>query len=130
LKVYLRLGWLKLHAYYEKLTSIAYAGVLVMNPYRKLPFLKELWQQIPKATATGYYNDCKRRLAAHWELNYKNREIEGGIEPPSLIDTINYNSYTRQRMQFRNSRQQASDQSQVAAAAAAAMLLQTTSWTS
>jgi hypothetical protein len=30
--------WLKLHAYYEKLTSIAYAGAIVMNPYRKLPF--------------------------------------------------------------------------------------------
>jgi hypothetical protein len=83
-----------------------------MNPYRKLPFLKELWQQIPKATATGYYNDCKRRLAVHWELNYKNRKIEGGIESPSLIDIINYNSYISQRMQFRNSRQQASDQSQ------------------
>jgi hypothetical protein len=37
LKVYLRLGWLKLHAYYEKLTSIAYAGSIVINPYRKTP---------------------------------------------------------------------------------------------
>jgi hypothetical protein len=91
LKVYLRLRWLKLHAYYEKLTSIAYAGVLVMNPYRKLPFLKELWQQIPKAIATGYYNDCKRKLAAHWELNYKNREIEDGIEPPQPIQRRFYN---------------------------------------
>jgi hypothetical protein len=47
LKVYLRLGWLKLHAYYEKLTSVAYAAAIVMNPYRKLPFLTRLWQQVP-----------------------------------------------------------------------------------
>jgi hypothetical protein len=42
LKVYLRLGWLKLHAYYEKLTLVAYAAAIVMNPYRKLPFLTRL----------------------------------------------------------------------------------------
>jgi hypothetical protein len=44
LKVYLRLGWLKFHTYYEKLTLIAYASSIVMNPYRKLPFLTRLWQ--------------------------------------------------------------------------------------
>jgi hypothetical protein len=80
--------------------------------YRKLPFLKELWQQIPKATATGYFNDCKSRLTALWEESYKNREIEDEIEPPSLVDVINYNSYTSQRMRYRNSRQQARDPSQ------------------
>jgi hypothetical protein len=47
LKVYLRLGWLKLHAYYEKLTLIAYAAAIIMNFYRKLPFLTRLWQQVP-----------------------------------------------------------------------------------
>jgi hypothetical protein len=34
LKVYVRLGWLKLHDYYEKLTSVAYAGVQAINPFR------------------------------------------------------------------------------------------------
>jgi hypothetical protein len=62
LKVYLRLGWLKLHAYYEKLTSIAYAGAVVMNPFRKLPFLQQLWQQVPGPKAAGYLRDCKTRL--------------------------------------------------------------------
>jgi hypothetical protein len=33
LKVYLRLDWLKIHAYYEKLTLIAYAGSIIMNLY-------------------------------------------------------------------------------------------------
>jgi hypothetical protein len=47
LKIYIRLGWSKLHDYYEKLTSVAYAGVQILNPFRKLPFLKQLWQQVP-----------------------------------------------------------------------------------
>jgi hypothetical protein len=36
LKVYVRLGWLKFHDYYEKLASVAYAGVQAINPFRKL----------------------------------------------------------------------------------------------
>jgi hypothetical protein len=102
LKVYLRLGWLKLHAYYEKLTSIAYAGAIVMNPYRKPPYLTRLWQQVPDPQATSYFNDCKTRLRALWEIEYKNREIDGEIQA-SPLDTVSYRDYTSLRMQYRNS---------------------------
>jgi hypothetical protein len=103
LKVYLRLGWLKLHACYEKLTSVAYAGAVVMNPYRKLEFLSRLWKQIPDPQATGYYNDCKKRLKALWEKRYKDREVEDETLQPSLIDVVNYRDYTSLRMQYQNS---------------------------
>jgi hypothetical protein len=101
LKVYLKLGWLKLHAYYEKLTSIAYAGSIVMNPYRKLPFLTRFWQQVPDPQATSYFNDCKTRLRDLWERHYKNRELEGEILANSA-NTAHYRDYTSLRMQFRN----------------------------
>jgi hypothetical protein len=102
LKVYLRLGWLKLHAYYEKLTSIAYAGSIVINPYRKLPFLTRLWQQIPNSQATSYFNDCKTRLRDLWKMHYKNRELKNGILANSA-NTAHYRDYTSLQMQFRNS---------------------------
>jgi hypothetical protein len=35
LKVYIRLAWLKLYFYYEKLTSIAYAGVVAISSFKK-----------------------------------------------------------------------------------------------
>jgi hypothetical protein len=101
LKVYLRLGWLKLHAYYEKLTSIAYASSIVMNPYRKLPFLTRLWQQVPDLQATSYFKDCKTRLRDLSERHFKNRELEGGILANSA-NTAHYRDYTSLRMQFRN----------------------------
>jgi hypothetical protein len=88
LKVYLRLGWLKLHAYYEKLTSVAYAGAVVMNPYRKLEFLSRLWKHIPDNQATGYYNNCKKRLKALWEKRYKDREVEDEILQPALLTSL------------------------------------------
>jgi hypothetical protein len=103
LKVYLRLGWLKFHAYYEKLTSVAYAAAIVMNPYRKFSFLTRLWQQVPDPQATSYYNDCNKRLRELWEKDYKKREIEDENDPPSLVDVINYRDYTSLRMQYRNS---------------------------
>jgi hypothetical protein len=103
LKVYLRLGWLKLHAYYEKLTSIAYAGAIVMNPYRKHQFLTRLWQQVPEPQATSYFNECKTRLRALWEKHCKDRDFEGEIAQPSLVDVTNYREYTSLRMQYRNS---------------------------
>jgi hypothetical protein len=101
LKVYLRLGWLKLHAYYEKLTSIAYAGSIIMNPYRKLPFLTRLWQQIPDLQATSYFKDCKTRLRDLSARHFKNKELEGGILANS-VNTAHYRDYTSLRMQFRN----------------------------
>jgi hypothetical protein len=110
LKIYLRLGWLKLHAYYEKLTLIAYAAAIVINPYRKLPFLTRLWQQVPNPQATSYFNDCKTRLRDLWKTHYKDRKLEDGI-PANLADTINYRDYTSLRMQFRNSLK-SNDQSQ------------------
>jgi hypothetical protein len=77
LKVYVRLGWLILHDYYEKLTSVAYAGVQAINSFRNLTFLKQLWQQVPDPLAIGYYDDCKKRLQDLWEYDYKHREPNG-----------------------------------------------------
>jgi hypothetical protein len=103
LKVYLRLGWLKLHAYYEKLILIAYSGAIVMNSYRKLSFLTRPWQQVPNDQAISYFNNCKTRLRDLWEAQYKDREVKGEILQPSLINVINYRDYTSLRMQYRNS---------------------------
>jgi hypothetical protein len=74
-----------------------------MNPYRKLPFLTRLWQQVPDPQATSYYNDCNKRLRELWEKDYKEREIEDENDPPSLVDVIKYRDYTSLRMQYRNS---------------------------
>jgi hypothetical protein len=100
LKVYLRLGWLKLHGYYAKLTSIAYMAAVVLNPYRKLPFLSSLWHKVPSALATGYFNDCKRRLRELWKRCYKSREINGEVQQPAATT---YNDYANLRLRFRNS---------------------------
>jgi hypothetical protein len=94
---------LKLHAYYEKLTSVAYAAAIVINPYQKLPFLTRLWQQVPNPQATSYYNNYNKRLRELWEKDYKKREIEDENDPPNLINIINYRNYTSLRMQYRNS---------------------------
>jgi hypothetical protein len=42
LKVYLKLGWVKLNTYYSGLTAMAYAGALVMNPLKKTAALRIL----------------------------------------------------------------------------------------
>jgi hypothetical protein len=83
--------------------------VQILNPFRKIPFLKQLWQQVPDTLATGYYNDCKKRLQDLWESDYKHKEPggaqfasapdgDGQPEPPSLIDVINHRDYVQKRL--------------------------------
>jgi hypothetical protein len=76
LKVYLKLAWLKLYSYYEKLTSIAYAGVVAISPFKKFPALETLWLQLPRRTSDGYLDECKQKLKKLWETYYKNKKIE------------------------------------------------------
>jgi hypothetical protein len=90
LKVYIRLAWLKLYSYYEKLISIAYAGVIAMSPFKKFQALKTLWAQLPRRTSDGYLNECKHKLKGLWETYYKNREIEKTpvtMETPKFSDS-------------------------------------------
>jgi hypothetical protein len=97
LKVYLRLAWLKLYSYYEKLISIAYAGVVAMSPFKKFPALETLWSQLPRRTSDGYLDECKQKLKELWETHYKNREIE---ETPVTMGTPRFSDSAMLRLQW------------------------------
>lgn len=47
LKVFIKLGWKKLHKYYSRLTSAAYVGAVVFNPTKKWRLLDRLWSRVP-----------------------------------------------------------------------------------
>jgi hypothetical protein len=95
LKVYVRLAWLKLHFYYEKLTSIAYAGVIAISPFKKFQALETLWAQLPRRTSDGYLNECKHKLKGLWETHYKNREIE---KTPVIMGTFRFSDSAMLRL--------------------------------
>jgi hypothetical protein len=95
LKVYLRLAWLKLHFYYEKLISIAYAGVIAMSSFKRFPALETLWLQLSRRTSDGYLNECKQKLKKLWETHYKNKKIE---ETPVIMGTPKFSDSAMLRL--------------------------------
>jgi hypothetical protein len=97
LKVYIKLAWLKLYSYYEKLTSIAYASVIAMNPFKKFQALETLWAQLPRRTYDGYLNECKHKLKGLWETHYKNREIE---KTPVTMGTPRFSNSAMLQLQW------------------------------
>jgi hypothetical protein len=88
---------LKLHSYYEKLISIAYAGIVAMSPFKKFQALKTLWAQLSRRTSDGYLNECKHKLKGLWETYYKNRKIE---ETPVTMGTPRFSNSAMLRLQW------------------------------
>jgi hypothetical protein len=97
LKVYIKLAWLKLYFYYEKLTSIAYAGVIAISPFKKFQALETLWAQLSRRTSDGYLNECKHKLRGLWETHYKDREIE---ETSVIMGTPRFSDSVMLRLQW------------------------------
>ena len=75
LKVFIKLGWKKLHKYYDLLTGAAYVGAVVFNPTKKWRLLDLLWSRVPSRKAKSWRLDYERRLLQIWE-RYKDREVD------------------------------------------------------
>jgi hypothetical protein len=86
LKVYLRLGWVKLNTYYSGLTAMAYPGALVMNPFKKTAVLRILWSQQPRNQAKKWSKDYLDELKDTRVKRYKERKIESPIEELGTVD--------------------------------------------
>jgi hypothetical protein len=54
LKIYIRLGWKKLNAYYGKLTSTTYVAAVVFHPCKKWRALERLWSQLLSRQTSGW----------------------------------------------------------------------------
>ncbi|KJK73923.1 hypothetical protein H634G_10784 [Metarhizium anisopliae BRIP 53293] len=74
-KVFIKLGWKKLHKYYALLTSGAYAGAVIFNPAKKWRFLDQLWSRVPARKAQGWRADYEEKLLQIWENNYRGRDV-------------------------------------------------------
>ncbi len=75
LKVFIKLGWKKLHKYYNRLTSAAYVGAVVFNPAKKWRLLDRLWSRVPSRKVKSWRLDYEARLLEIWET-YKERDID------------------------------------------------------
>ncbi|OWT43206.1 hypothetical protein VFPPC_18521 [Pochonia chlamydosporia 170] len=74
LKVFIRLGWKKLHKYYNRLTSAAYVGAVVFNPAKKWRLLDRLWSRVPSRKTKTWRSEYEEKLLEIWE-KYKEREV-------------------------------------------------------
>ncbi|KAI1874248.1 uncharacterized protein JN550_002827 [Neoarthrinium moseri] len=99
LKVYFRLGWKKLHDYYEKMTPIAYYTAVIFHPAKKVAFLDRLWRQIPCKQKDGWRDWVSKRLRELWEELYKNKEVNKPADRME-IDSLDY---LERRLAFINS---------------------------
>jgi hypothetical protein len=100
LKVYLKLEWVKFNSHYAKINSVAYAGAMVMNPFRKLPFLRRLWKQVPPDTADQWFDHYNENLKALWANRYKDKKLQ---KPSSTAaERVTTRDYFQQRLEFTN----------------------------
>ncbi|OAQ58072.1 hypothetical protein VFPPC_11385 [Pochonia chlamydosporia 170] len=76
LKVFIKLGWKKLHKYYNRLTSAAYVGAVVFNPAKKWRLLDRLWSRVPSRKTETWRSEYEEKLLEIWE----NKEREVGCE--------------------------------------------------
>lgn len=73
LKVFIRLGWWKLHIYYNKMESLAYAAAVILHPCLKVDSLESLWASIPCRQRDGWKSNYLERLRKCWRESYKKR---------------------------------------------------------
>jgi hypothetical protein len=86
LKIYLRLAWIKLDYYYNKLNSAAYTGAVILNPYNKINALRNLWAETPEPQSQRWIHDSRKGLESLWESHYKHQNINSSDEPPISED--------------------------------------------
>ncbi|KAH8715459.1 putative AC transposase [Beauveria bassiana] len=89
LKVFIKLGWKKLHKYYDLLTSAAYVGAVVFNPTKKWRLLDLLWSRVPSRKAKSWRQDYKHKLLQIWE-RYKDREVDCEVVPTPEDVSMDY----------------------------------------
>jgi hypothetical protein len=78
-KVFIKLGWKKLHKYYALLTSAAYVGAVVFNPAKKWRLLDQLWSRVPTRKAQGWRADYEEKLLQIWENSYSQRDVDNEV---------------------------------------------------
>ncbi|GKU08673.1 unnamed protein product, partial [Fusarium langsethiae] len=76
LKVFIKLGWKKLHKYYNRLTSAAYVGAVVFNPAKKWRLLDQLWSRVPSRKAKSWRLEYEAKLLEIWGRRYKERDVD------------------------------------------------------
>jgi hypothetical protein len=76
-----------------------YAGVIIMNPFRKIQGLEALCSQIPQRQDPGYLPTVKSELMALWTTTYKNPDTEVPIADPAS-ETFDYGDFTTMRLRF------------------------------
>lgn len=74
-KVFIKLGWKKLHKYYNRLTSAAYVGAVVFNPAKKWRLLDRLWSRVPSRKAKNWRLDYEEKLSGIWQ-RYRERDVD------------------------------------------------------
>ncbi|KAK4077569.1 hypothetical protein Purlil1_12331 [Purpureocillium lilacinum] len=89
LKVFIKLGWKKLHKYYNRLTSAAYVGAVVFNPTKKWRLLDRLWSRVPSRKARSWRLDYEGKLLDIWE-GYKDREVDCEVLPSPEEASMDY----------------------------------------
>ncbi|KAK4073094.1 hypothetical protein Purlil1_13128 [Purpureocillium lilacinum] len=89
LKVFIKLGWKKLHKYYSRLTSAAYVGAVVFNPTKKWRLLDRLWSRVPSRKAKSWRLDYEQKLLNIWET-YKDRDVDCEVFATSDEASMDY----------------------------------------
>ena len=89
LKVFIKLGWKKLHKYYNRLTSAAYVGAVVFNPAKKWRLLDRLWSRVPSRKAKSWRSDYEEKLLEIWE-RYRGRDVECEVLTMADEATMDY----------------------------------------
>ncbi|KAK6850531.1 Ribonuclease H-like protein [Apiospora arundinis] len=74
-RVYIRLGWKKLDAYYNSMTSLAYYMAVILHPCKKMKQLDDLWAPLPCRQTDQWKDSLNKRLRKFWQADYANREL-------------------------------------------------------
>ncbi|OAQ58284.1 ribonuclease H-like protein [Purpureocillium lilacinum] len=89
LKVYIKLGWKKLHKYYSRLTSAAYVGAVVFNPAKKWRLLDQLWSRVPSRKTKSWRSEYEAKLLEIWE-KYRERDVDNEVLATSEEASMGY----------------------------------------
>ncbi|KID98777.1 Ribonuclease H-like protein, partial [Metarhizium majus ARSEF 297] len=89
LKVFIKLGWKKLHKYYNRLTSAAYVGAVVFNPTKKWCLLDRLWSRVPARKSKAWRSEYEAKLLQIWE-GYREREVNCEVSASTDEASMDY----------------------------------------
>ncbi|KID93618.1 Ribonuclease H-like protein, partial [Metarhizium majus ARSEF 297] len=89
LKVFIKLGWKKLHKYYNRLTSAAYVAAVVFNPTKKWCLLDRLWSRVPARKSKAWRSEYEAKLLQIWE-GYREREVNCEVSASTDEASMDY----------------------------------------